>query len=164
MILVIMGVAGSGKTTIGRGLAKALGCPFYDGDDFHPQTNKEKMGRGASLTDEDRMPWLQTLHSEMNAWEGKGLITVLACSALKQKYRDLLSKEIPIQWVYLKADREVLQKRLERRKGHYAGLALLESQLETLEEPSDAWVMNTQQEPQVIIDALVEFLKGKRSS
>jgi gluconokinase len=164
MILVLMGVAGSGKTTIGRGLAKALGCPFYDGDDFHLRANKEKMGRGVPLTDEDRMPWLQKLHAEMNVWEGKGPITVLACSALKQKYRDLLSQGNPVQWVYLKVNREVLHNRLERRKDHYAGQALLESQLETLEEPSDAWVMDVRQEPQVIIDALVEFLKGKRSS
>jgi len=163
MIVVLMGVAGSGKTTIGRRLARTLGCSFYDADDFHPPVNKEKMGKGIPLTDEDRMPWLQALHAEMKVWAGKGPDTVLACSALKQKYRDLLSQGILVQWVYLKADREVLKERLKRRKGHFAGLDLLESQLETLQEPSDAWVMDTRQEARKIINCLVESLKGKKS-
>ncbi len=160
MIVILMGVAGSGKTTIGRKLALVLNGSFYDGDDFHSQTNKEKMGRGTPLTDEDRFSWLQTLHTQMKKWEKENSRTFLACSALKQKYRNQLSEGLSVQWIYLKGDKEVLGQRLRERKDHFAGPDLLESQLEALEEPSNALLVDIRKEPDTIVKQLVEVLKG----
>ncbi len=159
MIIVLMGVAGSGKTTLGQKLALALGCPFYDADDFHPGANKEKMGRGVPLTDGDRQPWLEILAGRMKEWEGKGPVTVLACSALKQRYRDRLAREVPVRWVYLKGEPGLLRQRLEARQGHYAKAALLESQLAALEEPSDALTLEVDRPADFLVDGLVQKLK-----
>lgn len=155
-----MGVAGSGKTTIGWKLAQSLSCPFYDGDDYHSQANKEKMAMGIPLTDGDRMSWLQTLHAAMKKWEKESPQTLLACSALKQKYRDLLSDRIPVQWIYLKGDVAVIRKRLQGRKDHFVGQGLLESQFEALEEPQNALFVDIRKEPDTIVKQLVEALKG----
>lgn len=161
MIIVLMGVTGSGKTTVGRKLANALGCPFYDADDFHPPVNKEKMGRGIPLTDEDRRPWLEILRAKIEEW-GRGKATaVLACSALKQKYRDLLSAGLEVKWVYLKGDWETIRQRIEGRKGHFAGSQLLDSQFEALEEPDDAVVIDVQNDPGAIVSQIVQVLRGK---
>ena len=160
MIVILMGVTGSGKTTIGRQLAQTLGCPFYDGDDYHSQANKEKMASGIPLTDEDRMSWLQALHGEMKKWEERSSQTFLACSALKQKYRDLLSDRIPVRWIYLKGDIGVIRQRLQGRKDHFAGPNLLESQFEALEEPQKALLVDIEKEPDNIVKQLVEALKG----
>jgi gluconokinase len=162
MIIILMGVSGSGKTTIGRTLALAMGCPFYEGDDYHSRANREKMARGVPLTDEDRSSWLQTLHEEMKIWEGESPRTLLACSALKQKYRDLLSDRITVRWIYLKGDARILQQRLRERLDHFAGPDLLESQLQILEEPLDAIRVDVGQEPGTIVKQLVEVLKGNR--
>jgi gluconokinase len=159
MIIILMGVAGSGKTTIGHKLALAMGCPFYDGDDYHSRANREKMARGIPLTDGDRSSWLQTLHAEMKMWEEKNPRTFLACSALKQKYRDLLSDRIPVRWIYLKGDAGILRQRLRERQGHFAGPDLLESQLQILEEPVDAIRVDIGQEPGTIVKQLLEALK-----
>jgi gluconokinase len=160
MILILMGVTGSGKTTIGQRLAQTLGCPFYDGDDYHSQANKKKMSMGIPLTDEDRMSWLQILHAAMKKWEKESPRTLLACSALKQKYRDLLSDRIPVQWIYLKGDIAVIRQRLQGRKDHFAGPDLLESQFEALEEPQKALLVDIEKEPDTIVKQLVEALKG----
>ena len=151
MIIGVMGVSGSGKTTIGRKLAEVLRCPFYDADDFHPSANKEKMARGEALTDQDREPWLLKLSEEMEKWDRQGPYAVLACSALKQKYRDLLAGKVPVRWVYLKGDRTLIQKRLEARKGHFFNPALLDSQLSDLEEPLEAIVVNIGQNVDEIV-------------
>ncbi len=158
VIVILMGVAGSGKTTVGRKLAETLGCSFYDADDFHTPSNKDKMSRGIPLSDEDRRPWLETLRAEIKKWASEKGPAVLACSALKQKYRDLLSKGLPVLWVYLRGDRETLLRRLEGRKGHYAGPSLLDSQLESLEEPSDALIVDIQKEPDEIVRQILRFL------
>jgi gluconokinase len=160
MIIVLMGVAGSGKTTIGGKLALAMGCPFYDGDDYHSPGNREKMARGIPLTDGDRSSWLRTLHGEMKIWERENPLTLLACSALKQKYRDLLSDRTVVRWIYLKGDAGILRQRLGERQGHFAGPDLLESQFQILEEPTDAIVVDVGQEPGRIVKQLVEALKG----
>jgi gluconokinase len=131
-----MGVAGSGKSTVGRLLAERLGWPFLDGDDFHPPENVEKMRRGIPLTDADRLPWLERL-AELTRQNGGS--AVLACSALKESYRRILSGGDPrVRFVYLRADPALLAARLERRKAHFFTRALLESQLATLEEPTPA--------------------------
>ena len=139
-----MGVAGAGKTTVGRELARSIGWEFHDADDFHSAENIAKMHRGEGLTDADRKPWLESLARLVTAIVREGRHAVLACSALKQAYRDMLMPQgIPesaIKFVYLDVPREDLEKRLVHRH-HYAGPSLLASQLATLEPPSDAvWI------------------------
>lgn len=136
MIVVVMGVSGAGKTTIGRALAQALGWPFYDGDDFHPPQNVEKMRQGIPLTDADRLPWLEALHALMYQLLLSGQSAVVACSALKRSYRDLLRRAGPeVRFVYLAADPELIRRRLEARRGHFFDPQLLQSQFEALEAP-----------------------------
>jgi gluconokinase len=141
VILVLMGVTGSGKTTIGRKLAGAEHWAFAEGDDYHSEANKTKMHAGIPLTDADRTPWLASLHELLLGWYRSGTSGVLACSALKQSYRDVLSEGIPtteLRFVLLEVPKDVLQGRLAERKDHYMSPALLDSQLATLEMPRDA--------------------------
>ena len=133
-VIVIMGVSGSGKTSVGRQLGWSLKLPFYDADDFHSMSNIEKMKSGVPLTDYDRYPWLQQLASEIQVWE-QGGGAVLACSALKEEYRQLLSQNTEIQWVYLAASFDVISKRMKKRD-HFMKADLLQSQFDTLEVPN----------------------------
>jgi gluconokinase len=142
MVVLVMGVAGSGKTTIGTELARRLGWVFADADDYHPAANREKMSHGIPLTDEDRAPWLATLHQLIVDWISGGVSAVLACSALKRAYRDELGVRPEVRILYLKADPEVLRMRLHNREGHYMKEGMLASQLATLEEPDDAVVVD----------------------
>ena len=136
-VYVIMGVSGSGKTTVGRALARRLGVPFYDGDDFHPPENVAKMAAGIPLTDEDRYPWLQALHDLIAGHLARDQVAVIACSALKKKYRDQLrAGNDGVYIIYLKGRQSLIARRLEDRQGHYMKAALLTSQLEALEPPS----------------------------
>jgi carbohydrate kinase (thermoresistant glucokinase family) len=159
-VIILMGVSGSGKTTLGRRLAEALKAPFYDADDFHSPENKAKMRRGIPLTDENRLPWLKTLAEEIQKWDKENFLTILACSALKQNYRDLLSKKGNIAWIYLKGDPELIRKRLGDRKGHFADESLLESQLASLEEPSNAIIVDIDGDSDKIVKSLIQKLKG----
>ncbi|UOG73051.1 gluconokinase [Hymenobacter tibetensis] len=136
-VFVVMGVSASGKTTIGGLLAKRLGIPFHDADDFHSAANVAKMASGTPLTDEDRQGWLAQLAQAIGEWEKTGG-AVLACSALKEAYRRTLQggAQQPLQWVYLDGSRELLHNRLLARKNHYMGADMLDSQLNTLEEPA----------------------------
>jgi gluconokinase len=136
-IIIVMGVSGSGKTTVGELLAQHIGWPFYDGDDFHPAANVAKMAAGHPLTDEDRAGWLATLAADLRPWEAAGG-AVLACSALKESYRQTLQAgaSLPLTWVFLDTDPTVLRGRLEARKGHYMKATMLDSQLATLEKPA----------------------------
>lgn len=137
MIVLLMGVAGSGKTSIGTLLGESLGWPFYDADDFHPKENIEKMASGIPLTDEDRLPWLLRLRALLEELLAKNQDAILACSALKERYRQILLVEPrQIRLFYLKVTRDVLAKRLSERRGHFISPQLLESQLATLEEPT----------------------------
>ena len=142
MIVVLMGVCGCGKSTIGRMLADETGWPFLDADDFHPAANVAKMRAGTALTDEDRWPWLDRLAAEMAAINARGGHAVLACSALKQAYRDRLARGGDVRFVFLKGDRATIEPRLAARAGHYMPVSLLESQLATLEEPANAMVID----------------------
>lgn len=159
-VLVVMGVCGSGKSTVGQALAQELGCCYAEGDLWHPPSNREKMSRGVPLTDEDRLPWLHALHDVIVGWlgSGEGVRGVMACSALKRSYRDILTgRSTPapshphtltdhrgggedvegrVVFVLLTGPRDELERRLATREGHFMPAALLQSQLETLEPPS----------------------------
>jgi carbohydrate kinase (thermoresistant glucokinase family) len=136
VIAVVMGVAGSGKSTIGRALADELGADFLEGDKFHPEANIAKMSRGEPLTDADRWPWLDRLADELARARSDGRSAVLASSALKRSYRDRLRRGAPdLRLVYLKADKGVIGERLRARKNHFMPAGLLDSQFAALEEP-----------------------------
>lgn len=143
--LIVMGVSGSGKSTIARALAEGLELPFFEGDAFHSAENVRKMAAGIALTDEDRGPWLDALSAAIAARYLKGGI-VVTCSALKRAYRDRLRRNIgrPLFFIYLSADRGTLASRIQARTGHYMPISLLDSQLETLDVPGtdEADVMN----------------------
>jgi gluconokinase len=158
MVIVLMGVAGSGKTTVGRRLAKALGCPFHDGDDYHPKTNLKKMAEKKPLTDRDRAPWLRILSALIQQWEKSSPLTVLACSALKAKYRKSLSKCGEIKFVYLKGNQRLIRERLQIRKGHFFDPGLLDSQFRDLEEPSDALVVDVTSNIDIIVRKITKVL------
>ncbi len=138
LILVLMGVCGSGKTTVGEALAAALGWPFYDADDFHPEANVAKMASGQPLTDEDRWPWLDRIADEMRGVLARGGHAVLACSALKEAYRSRLQRAGDVRIVYLAGDAATIAARLAAREHQYMPPTLLPSQLATLQEPTDA--------------------------
>lgn len=156
-IIVLLGVSGSGKTTVGKLLADKLVVDFYEGDDYHPKANKEKMRAGIALTDEDRQPWLAAIRDLISDLLARHACAVIACSALKQSYRDYI-KHSGVQFVYLKGEPNVLRERLERRKGHFFNPALLASQLETLEEPPNALVVNISRSPDEIVKEIVDRL------
>jgi gluconokinase len=143
LILILMGVTGSGKTTVGTLLAQKLGWQFADADDFHSEANKTKMAHGIPLTDADRAPWLATLRAAIEQWESQSKNVVLACSALKRSYRDQLrtpeeQKSGAVRFVYLKGDYDLIRSRLRGRQGHFATEAILKSQFADMEEPEDA--------------------------
>lgn len=132
--IVIMGVAGTGKTTIGRGVAKAFGLTLAEGDDFHSEANRAKMGSGQPLTDEDRWPWLRSLRDWMSEQASAGRSTVVACSALRKAYRDILREsQGEVFFIHLTLPEDVNLERLKNRSGHYMKPAMLDSQLATLE-------------------------------
>jgi gluconokinase len=152
--MVIMGPAGAGKTTVGLLIAQTLGWKFLDADDFHSRENVEKMHRGMGLTDADRGPWLSAIRDALRVLYASGANVVLACSALKKQYRQALvpgNAVDAVRFVYLRAPESVLRERLAHRTGHYAGADLLGSQLQTLEEPSDALWVDATCEPTEIV-------------
>ena len=139
MVIVLMGVTGSGKTTVGGELAADLGWAFFDGDAFHPPANVQKMSHGIPLTDADRKPWLEAIRARIDALRADGRNAVIGCSALKASYRDVLANGAPeVRFVYLHGDAPLLAERLRHRIGHFMDPALLASQLATLEEPPGA--------------------------
>jgi gluconokinase len=152
MILVLMGVSGSGKTTVGKVLAGQLGWTFLDADDFHPPANIEKMHRGVPLDDEDRRPWLRALRRRIDAACARGENIVLACSALKHAYQDYLEGARPdcVHYVYLSGSEELIRRRLAERKGHFMNPGLLHSQFETLEPPEHALQVEVSADPEAI--------------
>lgn len=154
MVVIVMGVAGSGKTTVGRLLAAELGWLYYDADDLHPEANVTKMAAGQPLDDDDRQPWLDEVEALIRGLVADGVSAVLGCSALKQSYREQLTVSDVVRWVYLAGDRELLARRLLDRTGHFMPRALLQSQLEDLEEPgAQVPRLDAAQTPDRIVDA-----------
>jgi len=159
MIVVLMGVSGSGKTTIGRLLAERMGWIFADADDYFSGASKEKMGAGHPLTDEDRAPWLQTLNGLLRKWDEEGRNGVLACSALKAQYHQILEAGIPlthIQFIFLDGPKDLIARRLATRTHEYMNPMLLDSQLATLEKPTDAFRIVNDRPPEEIVNHLLE--------
>lgn len=164
MIVVVMGVAGSGKTTIGLMLANAMGCAFLDGDSLHSGANVEKMSHGIPLTDADRAPWLAAIHARVRDASARGESLVVACSALKQSYRAVLADGVPITWVYLKGSPALIRTRLQSRASHFMKADMLDSQFAALEEPADALVADVSQPPAVIVDRILIELRRRPDS
>jgi gluconokinase len=158
MIVIVMGVVGSGKTTVGRLLAEQLGWGFADADDFHSASNVEKIRRGIALDDDDRRPWLESLRAAINGWIAEKRNFVLACSALKRSYRRELSVVPDVQFVYLKGSAELIAQRLRSRHGHFAGEQILASQFADLEEPEDAVTVEIAMTPEQIVSEIREKL------
>ena len=154
MVVIVMGVAGSGKTTVGRLLAAQMGWDFLDADDFHPAANVEKMRHGIALTDADREPWLAALATRILGLGAQGRSAVLACSALKQAYRDRLNVDATVRFVHLTGDPALIRRRIEDRQRHYAHANLLVSQLTTLEAPAGVPSFDVAESPEQIVASI----------
>ena len=165
MIFVLMGVSGSGKTTIGETLARRTGSVFADADDYHPVANKQKMAAGQPLNDDDRQPWLETLNGVLRGWYETGNGGALACSALKEKYRETLAAGMPqgaVTFVLLDGAKAMIAERLAHRKHEYMNPALLDSQLATLEPPRDAICVVNDKSPERVVDEILrQTIDGK---
>ena len=157
MIIVLMGVTGSGKTTVGRALADSLGWKYFDADKFHSSANVAKMTEGVPLNDEDRKPWLKSLQELIRNESAAGESAVLACSALRQSYRDMLQIDEQVRFVYLRGNYDLIKERLHTRTGHYMNPALLDSQFEILEEPSGILEIDVRLSPDSIVKVIREY-------
>jgi gluconokinase len=151
MIVIVMGVVGAGKTTVGRLLAEQLGWEFADADDFHPPANVEKIRHGIPLHDDDRRPWLERLRAAITSWIAEGGNVVLACSALKRSYRQELDAGPEVRFVYLKGTADLIAERLRARAGHFAGEQILASQFADLEEPECAATVEISSTPRAMV-------------
>ncbi len=164
-IAVMMGVSGSGKTTVAEGVAKRKNWRLVEGDALHPPANVAKMASGTPLTDEDRWPWLQAIAREIDALRARGESAVVASSALKRAYRDILIGQRPdVALVYLKGSKDLIGKRMTARKGHFMPPTLLDSQFATLEEPGDdehPIVVSIEPPPEAIVDEVVKKLEER---
>jgi len=161
MVLILMGVTGAGKSTVGDLLARKSGWRFYDADDLHPAANKEKMNHGIPLSDEDRLPWLNAVRAVIEKCLSEGTDAVIACSALRQTYRDILQVDpAKVKFVYLKGRRALIEQRLAQRTGHFMNKDLLQSQFDTLEEPADAIAVDVSGNP----DSVVNLIRARLMS
>ena len=155
MVVIVMGVTGAGKTTVGRALASSLRWEFHDGDDLHTEASKLKMHRGIALDDADRAPWLSAIRKLIEAMLSEGRNGVVACSALKQSYRDeVVVDPKRVKVVDLKGAERLIAERLRNRVGHFMNPALLQSQFDTLEPPRDAIVVDVSAAPEAIVDEI----------
>lgn len=167
VVAVVMGVSGSGKTTVAVLLATALGCQFQEGDELHPDSNVEKMRHGTPLTDADRLPWLRKIAEEIDGWRARGESGVLTCSALKRAYRDIIIGDRPdVDLVYLKGDYDLIHRRMAARQEHFMPVALLDSQFKALDEPAAderPIVVDIEGRPVEIVAEIVRHLELRQS-
>ncbi len=163
-IICVMGVAGAGKTTIGQLLATELHCAFLDADTLHPAANIQKMTQGIPLTDADRAPWLAAVHACIVHSFHRHQNLVVACSALKQRYRDTLAYGVPLVWVYLKGSVDVIRARLQNRQHHFMKAQMLARQFADLEEPRDAIVIDVDVPPSVAVRQILDALSAPRAA
>jgi gluconokinase len=160
MIVIVMGVSGSGKTTIGERVAGMLDWPFYDADDFHPPSNIEKMSHGVPLTDADRGPWLDALRAQIETLLAENASAVLSCSALRRAYRVRLKQGDPrVRFVYLKGGFDLIRRRLHERENHFMPEQLLASQFDALEEPCDALTIDVSGDPEAIVRSIADAVR-----
>ncbi len=165
LVIVLMGVSGCGKSTVGRALAERLGCPFFDGDDFHPPENVAKMATGTPLDDSDREPWLARLHDLIQDHLARGQVAVLACSALKKRYRRQLSADNQgVRFIYLHGSYELIWARMQERSGHYMKADMLQSQFDALEipDPQEAIAIDAAEDVDRIVDRILEQLDDSK--
>jgi gluconokinase len=166
VVLVVMGVSGAGKTTVGRRIAERLGWPFFEGDDLHPDANVEKMKGGEPLADADRQPWLEEIRDLAARLLAEERSAVIACSALKEAYRDLIGVKAgsAMRFLYLEGHFAQIEKRLDGRSGHYMPTDLLQSQFDALEEPDpdadDVLAVNVDQPPDAVVDETIQWLRS----
>ena len=162
MVIILIGAMGCGKTTVGRLLAQQLRWPFFDGDDFHPEDNVEKMRAGIALSDEDRKLWLENLRDHIQGCLRENTSAILACSALKRSYRDTLGvDQSAVRTVYLKGSFQLLRQRIDQRHHPYMNKDLLKSQLDILEEPEDGLTVGIQDAPEAIVNTIMDALVKK---
>ena len=160
MVLVLMGVSGSGKTAVGSKLADELGWRFHEGDDVHPEANVQKMARGIPLSDADRRPWLDALHEQIAQHLREGTHAIVACSALKEAYRQRLSRgDGRVKFVYLRGDRDLIRDRLKDRRGHFMNPNLLDSQFRALEEPREGITVDIDAEVDQVVARIREAIE-----
>lgn len=167
MIVILMGVTASGKSTVAAELVRLTGWSFAEGDNYHSEANRQKMHAGIPLTDEDRAPWLASLHDVIANWVHNGQNGIMTCSALKQKYREVLTADIPdglCRFVLLEASLAVLEERIQHRPGHFMNPDLLQSQLDTLELPQDALRINATGTPEAIAQSILDQLTPASAS
>ena len=158
MLIIVTGVSGTGKTTIGSGLANHFNLPFFDADHFHPEENIAKMSQGIPLNDQDRLPWLEALAKQLRESEKTGG-AVLACSALKESYRQILKVNPSVQWIHLEGNRDLIWERMLARKNHYMKAGMLDSQIATWEEPDYGFKLSISDSPEEMIETALEYLK-----
>ncbi len=161
MIVIVMGVSGCGKSTVGAQIAKQLSVEFLDADDLHPPENKQRMSAGIPLTDENRLPWLRTVRDYADTRNKKGITCVIACSALKKSYRDILNEAQPTSYVFLHGSKSLIATRMHDRTGHFMPETLLDSQFEALETPTEeanVVSIGIEDEPTVIATAAIAAL------
>lgn len=168
VIAIVMGVSGSGKSTVSSLLAATLGCQFQEGDDLHPAANVQKMHAGLALTDAERLPWLQRIGAEIDRWRAEGLSGVLTCSALKRAYRDMIIGDRPdVRLIWLKGSYDLIRRRMALRQGHFMPMALLASQFATLEEPTadeHPIIVDVSGSPAEIVAEIVRQLAARHGS
>lgn len=158
MLIIITGVSGTGKTTIGELLAKRLNVPYFDADDFHSEANIKKMSQGIPLNDEDRMPWLHAMAGQLEESAKTGG-AVLGCSALKEQYRKILEVNDQVKWIHLKGDRALILERMKHRKNHFMKPEMLDSQLATWQDPTYGYTLSIDQTPEEMLQEALEYLE-----